>query len=360
MNNVRVSFEEGFNGQAEVRQESSYYAFGMQHAPISKPGNPNTSLFNGGSEWIADFDPDLYNTFFRDYDPVLGRFNGIDPMSVKYSDFSVYQFVFNNPVSFSDPTGADALADIEKFLRQFFEDSGGGGKVPNGGSWSASSGGYNFSSQNEAFAAGAGYNDIFSSWQNTIYGVRPSESSVMNSSGFIMPGITLRQVNIVADRKRVIGDFNKGGVVQAGFGNELGQVMNLGGVVWGAAELGLQAIRQNNGPQAIGRFLGFGTQRTAKALRSTLGHVTKLGKKLGTLGYVLSVGSYLADLGDKEKVSTATHVNFGISTVLYGAAFFTAGTAAAPFVAGGALIYGAGQVGSWLYNGKTLEENFLK
>ncbi|WP_222536966.1 RHS repeat domain-containing protein [Pedobacter polysacchareus] len=204
LNNVRVSFEEGANGQAEVRQESSYYAFGMQYAPISKTGNPNTSLFNGGSEWVSDFDndPDLYNTFFRDYDPVLGRFNGIDPMSVKYSDFSVYQFVFNNPVSFSDPTGADALADIEKFLRQFFGDSGGGGKVPNGGNWSASNGGHNFSSQNEAFAAGAEYNDIFSSWQNTIYGVRPSESSVMNSSGFIMPGITLRQVNIVADRRK--------------------------------------------------------------------------------------------------------------------------------------------------------------
>jgi len=40
--------------------------------------------------------------------------------------------------------------------------------------------------------------------------------------------------------------------------------------------------------------------------------------------------------------------------------FLTVGTTAAPFVAGAALVYGVGQVGSWLYNSKTLEENFIK
>ncbi|NQX41288.1 hypothetical protein HQN84_20730 [Pedobacter steynii] len=136
MNNVRVSFEEGANGQAEVRQESSYYAFGMQHAPLSKPGNPNTALFNGGSEWLADFDndPDLYNTFFRQYDPVLGRFNGIDPEAVKYSEFSAYQFVFNNPISFSDPSGADPKFDklISEMLERY-QDGGTGGHGKLGG-----------------------------------------------------------------------------------------------------------------------------------------------------------------------------------------------------------------------------------
>ena len=40
-----------------------------------------------------------------------------------------------------------------------------------------------------------------------------------------------------------------------------------------------------------------------------------------------------------------------------GAACFTPGTAAAPFVAGGALIHEVGQLGSYMFTGNTLEEN---
>ncbi|NQX41281.1 RHS repeat-associated core domain-containing protein [Pedobacter steynii] len=207
LNNVRVSFEEGANGQAEVRQEGSYYAFGMQHAPLSKPGNPNTALFNGGSEWLADFDndPDLYNTFFRQYDPVLGRFNGIDPEAIKYSEFSAYQFVFNNPISFSDPSGADPRFDklISEMLERY-QDGGTGGPGKLGGTWTSDGRIHDFSNSNEAFDAGVRYNDMFSSWSYTSVGGIGSlwgNSQVQNSGGYTPTGIMLKEVNITAQKK---------------------------------------------------------------------------------------------------------------------------------------------------------------
>ncbi len=354
LGNVRVSFEEE-NGQVVVRQESSYYAFGMQHTPISKPGDRNSNLFNSGSEWLSDFDndPDLYSTFFRNYDPVLGRFNGVDPLASDYSDLSVYNFAFNNPVYFSDPSGAAPPIPLDRFLVKVLDQ---GNKF--GGSWTPE-GEYMFTSEEEAFAAGVRHNDVFDTWDFTEKGHRQrSIDNFVKSYGGNgkLTGILLNEVKIIAKKA------NKGGgdYKQAGFSDELGQVMNLGGVVWGGAELGIQAVRRNNGPKVIGRHLGFGTQRTAQALRGTLGHVGKLGKKLGIAGYLLSAASYGSSLAGNEKVSTATHVNFGIGTIFVSAAFITAGTAAAPFVAGGALVYGVGQVGSWLYNGKTLEENFIE
>ncbi|PWG77919.1 hypothetical protein [Pararcticibacter amylolyticus] len=136
----------------------------------------------------------------------------------------------------------------------------------------------------------------------------------------------------------------------------MGQILNLGGVVWGGAELGIQAVRQNNGAQTIGRFLGFGTQRTAAALRGTLGQVSKLGKQLGTAGMILSAATYGSQLlTNPQGISTATHANFWIGATLYGAAAVFGG----PVVAGAALIYGTAQLGSWIYNGKTLEENVI-
>lgn len=142
-------------------------------------------------------------------------------------------------------------------------------------------------------------------------------------------------------------------------GDEAGQLFNVGAVVYGGAEIGIQLIRKSNGPQIIGRTLGFGTQRTAAALRGTLGIVGKVGKYLGVAGYAIQVATISYKVINGERVSTSQVVGFGVSTALVGAAAMAAGTLAAPFVAGAALIYGAIELGSWLYNGKTLEDNIF-
>jgi len=69
--------------------------------------NPNKRLYNGGSEWQDDIDglADYYSTFFREYDAVIGRFNGVDPMASAEVSISVYAYSGNNSINFNDPNG---------------------------------------------------------------------------------------------------------------------------------------------------------------------------------------------------------------------------------------------------------------
>lgn len=72
LENVRVSFD-GTGSSAVVRQDNSYYPFGMTMPANTLPTTLNNNLFNGGSEWQNDFGnlPDLYQTFYRNYDAAL-------------------------------------------------------------------------------------------------------------------------------------------------------------------------------------------------------------------------------------------------------------------------------------------------
>ena len=113
--NTRVSFEDN-SGNAALIQENSYYAFGMQMAGSTMPGvNPNKKLYNAGSEWQDDIDglADYYSTFFREYDAVIGRFNGVDPMSESFESWTTYHYSYNNPVNFNDPKGDRAASSFE-------------------------------------------------------------------------------------------------------------------------------------------------------------------------------------------------------------------------------------------------------
>jgi RHS repeat-associated protein len=90
-------------------QEQSYYPFGLQMAGISdKALNKLSSQhkFNGGVELEEEYGVNLYSTFFRQYDPQLGRFSGVDILGEVTSDLNPYQFGGNNPITFNDPTGA--------------------------------------------------------------------------------------------------------------------------------------------------------------------------------------------------------------------------------------------------------------
>lgn len=125
----RVSFVDNGNGVARIVQENHYYAFGMTMKGFinrtAVPSDPNRQLFNGGSELQDDFgEESSYSTFFREYDPVLGRFNAIDPMVDKYGSWSPYNFAFNDPIGLNDPLGDDAesLADIAARKRRETEE----------------------------------------------------------------------------------------------------------------------------------------------------------------------------------------------------------------------------------------------
>jgi RHS repeat-associated protein len=108
--NIRITFDNtGAGGTAKVRQENSYYGFGliMPSSAVSTPGNDNKHLYNGGSEWQNDYSslPDYYQTYYRNYDAAIGRWVGVDPNPNSAENMTVYQYAGNNPILYNDPLG---------------------------------------------------------------------------------------------------------------------------------------------------------------------------------------------------------------------------------------------------------------
>gem|GEM_PF-4684961 len=88
-----------------VIQSNEYYAFGMQASNSwTRDNTANNFLANSGTELNPT--TALYDLDYRNFDPVLGRMNGVDMMTDRFSSVSPYNFSFNNPVLMSDPSGA--------------------------------------------------------------------------------------------------------------------------------------------------------------------------------------------------------------------------------------------------------------
>lgn len=123
--NARVSFEEKAGGGVNAIQENSYYPFGLSMNSSITPTAPNKNLYNGGAEWQSDYgnNPEIYATFYRNYDPALGRFMAIDPKADASASWSSYHYAFNNPILYNDPMGDYPPAEGEYISR------GGGGAL---------------------------------------------------------------------------------------------------------------------------------------------------------------------------------------------------------------------------------------
>ena len=96
-----------------IIQYNEYYAF--QHTTANSWTRENVTgnnfLANGGTE--LNTTTQLYDLDFRNYDPLLGRMNGVDPVAAKYSSLTPYNYSFNDPVTFTDVNGADPNAGCQ-------------------------------------------------------------------------------------------------------------------------------------------------------------------------------------------------------------------------------------------------------
>jgi RHS repeat-associated protein len=106
LGNVRVSFDRNpETGKARIIQRTAYYPFGGEQPGGSYvSGQPNKYLYNG-KEFQDDLGLNVYHYDARMYDPMLARWNGVDPLADKYYPLSPFAYVANNPLKYIDPDG---------------------------------------------------------------------------------------------------------------------------------------------------------------------------------------------------------------------------------------------------------------
>lgn len=116
LGNVRATFK--VNGSAiEVLQRDNYYAFGLRKSALNDIGAvslQNNYLYNG-----KELQQELgqYDYGARFYDPVIGRWNVIDPLAEGRAEMTPYHYTSNNPINRIDPDGRwDWVKKDEKWL----------------------------------------------------------------------------------------------------------------------------------------------------------------------------------------------------------------------------------------------------
>ncbi|MEM9920948.1 MAG: DUF6443 domain-containing protein, partial [Bacteroidota bacterium] len=125
LGNTRLTFSDldqngvidvtGDEESSEILQENHYYPFGMQaKGPwMERKGRGNRYTFNGMEE-ENDLNLNWIHARHRTYDPVLCRWNQVDPLSEIANNWTPYRFAYNNPVRYTDQSGLIEEDDKER------------------------------------------------------------------------------------------------------------------------------------------------------------------------------------------------------------------------------------------------------
>lgn len=119
--NLQVAHNRG-----RIIEENHYYAYGLKIAGISsrKLSDPNegriknTDLYND-KELIEDAELNWYDYGFRNYDPQIGRFPQLDPLTDEYPELTPYQYASNDPITNIDLDGLEGVNGV-KLMEEVF------------------------------------------------------------------------------------------------------------------------------------------------------------------------------------------------------------------------------------------------
>ena len=100
--------DEVVDAKGVVQQVTNYYPFGAPYADASATLNPSLQAYKyNGKEFELMHGLNTYDHGARQNDPVLCRWDRMDPLSEKYYSTSPYAYCVNNPVRFIDPDGME-------------------------------------------------------------------------------------------------------------------------------------------------------------------------------------------------------------------------------------------------------------
>lgn len=121
LGNTRVRFDDSSH-VARVIQKDDYYPFGLSYNRYSF-GTRNNYLYNK-KEWQEELQQYDYGARF--YDPVILRWNSIDPKAEKFAAFTPYNYAFDNPILVIDLDGQEGIVVIgqpgdQKYKKHFLE-----------------------------------------------------------------------------------------------------------------------------------------------------------------------------------------------------------------------------------------------
>ncbi|MEQ9166514.1 MAG: RHS repeat-associated core domain-containing protein, partial [Fulvivirga sp.] len=106
-----------------VIQKEDYYPFGLafNNGYQRVTAKENKYLF-GGKELQTALDLGWLDFHARQYDPTIGRFTSVDPLSDFMSSYNPYHYTYNNPINFTDPTGMSPEKDDERSTQDIVDD----------------------------------------------------------------------------------------------------------------------------------------------------------------------------------------------------------------------------------------------
>jgi RHS repeat-associated protein len=114
LDNIRLTYSDANNNgsvnQSEIIEESNYYPFGLRHKGYNSTVRPNgNSLAQkytfAGKEHQDELGLNWYDITARNFDPAIGRWMNIDPLSEQYYAYSAYNYTLNSPIKFKDEDG---------------------------------------------------------------------------------------------------------------------------------------------------------------------------------------------------------------------------------------------------------------